>query len=51
MIVTIKFKLDETWDEYAGISNHLLLEDMIDRMETLKEGIEPLELKKEYEDN
>ena len=30
MIVTIKFRLDHTWDEYMSANDELLLEDMID---------------------
>ena len=44
MIVTIKFQLDHTWDEYKGIDKGLLLDDMIDRLESMKEGIEPIEI-------
>lgn len=44
MLVTIKFRLDHTWDEYKGMSKELLLEDMIDRLDSLKEGIEPIEI-------
>ena len=44
MIVTVKFKLDHTWDEYKYINKELLLEDMVDKMQTLKEGIEPIEI-------
>lgn len=44
MIVTVKFRLDHTWDEYKDINTELLLEDMVDKMQTLKEGIEPMEI-------
>lgn len=44
MIVTVKFSLDHTWDEYKDINTELLLEDMVDKMQTLKEGIEPIEI-------
>ena len=44
MLVTIKFRLDHTWDEYMAENDELLLEDMIDRLDSLKEGIEPLKL-------
>ena len=44
MIVTVKFKLDHTWDDYNDINTELLLEDMVDKMQTLKEGIEPIEI-------
>lgn len=44
MLVTIKFRLDHTWDEYNGIDKGLLLEDMMDRLDSLKEGIEPIEI-------
>ena len=44
MLVTIKFQLDHTWDEYKDINTELLLEDMVDKMQTLKEGIEPIEI-------
>ena len=44
MIVTVKFRLDNTWDEYKDINAELLLEDMVDKMQTLKEGIEPMEI-------
>ena len=44
MIVTIKFRLDHTWDEYMGVSKELLLEDMMDRLDSMKEGIEPIEI-------
>lgn len=33
-----------TWDEYKGIDKGLLLEDMIDRLDSMKEGIEPIEI-------
>ena len=50
MIVTVKFKLDHTWDEYIDINEELLLEDMIDRLDSLREGIEPIEITSiEYE--
>lgn len=50
MLVTIKFRLDHTWDEYKGIDKELLLEDMMDRIASMKEGIEPIEIKNiEYE--
>ena len=42
MLVTVKFKLDDTWDEYKGINKEFLLEDMVDKMQTLKAGIEPV---------
>lgn len=44
MIVTVKFRLDHTWDEYKDVNTELLLEDMVDKMQTLKEGIEPIEI-------
>lgn len=44
MLVTIKFKLDNTWDEYKDINKELLLGDMVDKMQTLKAGIEPVEV-------
>lgn len=50
MKVTIEFTLDETWDEYKDIDKELLLDDMVDKMQTLKEGIEPIEIENiEYE--
>lgn len=52
MIVTIKFRLDHTWDEYVADNDELLLEDMIDRLDSLKEGIEPIEITSiEYEND
>ena len=46
MLVTIKFRPDHTWEEY------LLLEDMIDRLDSLREGIEPIEITSiEYEND
>ena len=51
MIVTIKFRLDHTWDEYKGIDKELLLEDMIDRLDSLKEGIEPIGIESIEYDN
>ena len=42
--VTVKFKLDDTWDGYKDINKELLMEDMIDKMQTLKAGIEPVEI-------
>ena len=44
MLVTIKFRLDHTWDEYKGIDKGLLLEDVMDRLDSMKEGIEPIEI-------
>ena len=44
MVVTIKFRLDHTWDEYQDVDKELLLEDMIDKLDSLKEGIEPIEI-------
>ena len=44
MLVTVKFKLDHTWDEYKDINKELLMEDMIDKMQTLKAGIELVEI-------
>ena len=44
MLVTIKFRLDHTWDEYRGVNKELLLEDMMDRLDSMKEGIEPIEI-------
>ena len=44
MLVTVKFKLDNTWDEYKDINKELLLEDMVDKMQTLKVGVEPVEI-------
>lgn len=50
MLVTVKFKLDHTWDEYKDIDKELLLDDMVDKMQTLKEGIELIEIENiEYE--
>lgn len=52
MLVTIKFRLDHTWDEYKGIDKGLLLEDMMDRLDSMKEGIEPIEIESiEYEND
>ncbi len=44
MLVTIKFRLDHTWDEYQDVDKELLLEDMMDRLASMKEGIEPIEI-------
>lgn len=44
MLVTIKFRLDRTWNGYENIDKELFLDDMVDRMQTLKEGIEPIEI-------
>lgn len=44
MLVTIKFRLDHTWDEYMSENDELLLEDMIERLDSLREGIEPIEI-------
>lgn len=44
MLVTIKFRLDHTWDEYMAYNNELLLDDMIDRLDSMREGIEPIEI-------
>lgn len=44
MLVTIKFRLGYTWDEYKGIDKELLLDDMMDRIASMKEGIEPIEI-------
>lgn len=44
MLVTVKFKLDDTWDEYKDVNKEFLLEDMVDKMQTLKAGIEPVEI-------
>lgn len=44
MLVTVKFKLDDTWDEYKDINEEFLMEDMADKMQTLKAGIEPVEI-------
>ena len=44
ILVTVKFKLDDTWDEYKDINKEFLLEDMVDKMQTLKAGIEPVEI-------
>ena len=44
MLVTIKFRLDHTWDEYKDVNDELLLEDMMDRIASMKEGIEPIEI-------
>ena len=50
MLVTIKFRLDHTWDEYIADNKELLLEDMMDRLDSLREGIEPIEITSiEYE--
>lgn len=46
MIVSIKFKLDYTQDEYKDINDKLLLEDMMDRITSNNEGIELIETKK-----
>ena len=46
MLVTIKFRLDHTWDEYVAYNDELLLEDMMDRIASMKEGIEPIEIEK-----
>ena len=46
MLVTIKFRLDHTWNEYKGVDKELLLEDMMDRITSMKEGIEPIEIEK-----
>ena len=32
------------WDEYLSDNDELLLEDMMDRLDSLKEGIEPIEI-------
>lgn len=44
MLVTVKFRLDHTWDEYKDINKELFLDDMIDKMPLLKAGIEPIEI-------
>ena len=44
MLVTIKFRLDHTWDEYQYVDKELLLEDMMDKLDSLREGIEPIEI-------
>lgn len=44
MIVTVKFKLDHTWDDYMDVNDELLLDDMMDRIASMKEGIEPIEI-------
>ncbi len=44
MLVTIKFRLDHTWDEYMDVNDELLLEDMIDRLDSMREGIEPIKI-------
>ena len=50
MLVTVKFKLDHNWDEYKDIDKELLLDDMVNKMQTLKEGIELIEIENiEYE--
>ena len=46
MLVTIKFRLDHTWDDYMDVNNELLLDDMMDRIASMKEGIEPIEIEK-----
>ena len=46
MLVTIKFRLGHTWDEYVADNDELLLEDMMDRIASMKEGIEPIEIEK-----
>lgn len=52
MLVTIKFRLDHTWDEYKGIDKELLLDDMMDRIASMREGIEPIEIESiEYEND
>lgn len=45
MLVTIKFRLNHTWDEYQHVDKELLLEDMMDKLDSMKEGIEPIEIK------
>ena len=32
MIVTVKFKLEHTWDEYIDINEEIILEDMLDKI-------------------
>ena len=44
MLVTVKFRLNHTWDGYKNIDRELFLDYMVDRMQTLKEGIEPIEI-------
>ena len=44
MLVTVKFRLDHTWDGYENIDKELFLDDIIDKMPLLKEGIEPIEI-------
>lgn len=44
MLVTVKFRLDRTWDGYENIDKELFLDDMVDKMPLLKEGIEPIEI-------
>ena len=44
MLVTVKFRLDHTWDEYQDVDKELLLEDMMDRISSMKEGIELIEI-------
>ena len=44
MLVTVKFRLDHTWDEYKDIDRKLFLDDMVDKIPLLKEGIEPIEI-------
>ena len=51
MLVTIKFRLDYTWDEYMAENDELLLEDMINRLDSLKEGIEPIKIESIEYDN
>ena len=52
MLVTIKFRLDHTWDEYQDVDKALLLDDMMDRIASMKEGIEPIEIESiEYEEH
>ena len=50
MLVTIKFRLDHTWDDYMEVNDELLLDDMMARISSMKEGIEPIEIENiEYE--
>ena len=51
MFVTIKFRLDHTWNEYQDVDKEILLEDMMDRLDSMKEGIEPIEIESIEYDN
>ena len=50
MLVTIRFRLDHTWDKYRDVDKELLLDDMMDKIASMREGIEPIEIESiEYE--